>query len=230
MIAILKKEEEEKEQLLASSHDHDQTNILDTYKLIWKILNIPSVKTLSVILITLKVAFADYDGPAYFKFLDAGVSNEKMIPLTAISMMPMRFILPFIVIRYTAGPKPLDAYTNTIKYRSLVCLSAALIIWITPKTISFDGVAPNYIYFVYLVNDLLYIYCAFLMRITLNATFIKISDPVVGGTYMTILNTIDNIGAMWPVTLSLWAVEYLTWRDCAIFNSSQVLHYNETQV
>jgi len=39
----------------------------------------------------------------------------------------------------------------------------------------------------------------------------KISDPRYGGTYMTLLNTISNLGGNWPSTLALWFVEDLDW-------------------
>ena len=42
----------------------------------------------------------------------------------------------------------------------------------------------------------------------------KISDPVIGGTYMTLLNTVSNLGGVWPSSLSLWAVDSLTWKKC----------------
>ena len=43
----------------------------------------------------------------------------------------------------------------------------------------------------------------------------KISDPVIGGTYMTLLNTVSNLGGVWPSSLVLWAVDGLTWKTCS---------------
>lgn len=42
----------------------------------------------------------------------------------------------------------------------------------------------------------------------------KISDPAIGGTYMTLLNTLANLGGNWPATVALWLVEGLTWKSC----------------
>lgn len=41
-----------------------------------------------------------------------------------------------------------------------------------------------------------------------------ISDPVIGGTYMTLLNTVSNLGGNWPATTMLWFVDELTWSSC----------------
>lgn len=61
----------------------------------------------------------------------------------------------------------------------------------------------------------------FLLQVSLYTMFVsgmafhaKISDPVIGGTYMTLLNTVSNLGGVWPSSLSLWAVDSLTWKTC----------------
>ena len=46
--------------------------------------------------------------------------------------------------------------------------------------------------------------------------FARISDGDIGGTYMTLLNTIANLGSKWPQTLTLYALDPLTTRACAI--------------
>jgi len=42
----------------------------------------------------------------------------------------------------------------------------------------------------------------------------RISDPCVGGTYLTLLNTLTNLGGHWCQTLALWLVDGLTWTNC----------------
>lgn len=53
------------------------------------------------------------------------------------------------------------------------------------------------------------------MFVSIMAFFAKISDPLVGGTYMTLLNTLTNLGGNWPSTLALWFVDPLTWKECS---------------
>ena len=53
----------------------------------------------------------------------------------------------------------------------------------------------------------------------------RISDPTIGGTYMTMLNSIANLGRRWPNTLMLWAVDHLTWKRCQ-FNLKNVKSSN----
>ena len=52
------------------------------------------------------------------------------------------------------------------------------------------------------------------MYVPMMAFFASISDPAIGGTYMTLLNTISNLGGNWPQTMSLWFVDHLSMSGC----------------
>lgn len=58
------------------------------------------------------------------------------------------------------------------------------------------------------------------MFVAVMAFFAKVSDPLVGGTYMTLLNTVSNLGTNWPNTLALWAIDYLTYKKCSVMELS----------
>lgn len=55
------------------------------------------------------------------------------------------------------------------------------------------------------------VYCMFVAIMAFHA---RISDPRVGGTYLTLLNTLTNLGGNWCQTLALWLVDGLTWSSC----------------
>ena len=52
------------------------------------------------------------------------------------------------------------------------------------------------------------------------AFFAKVSDPAIGGTYMTLLNTLSNLGGNWPATLMLWFVDPLTSKECTLASNN----------
>ncbi|CAB1349293.1 unnamed protein product [Coregonus sp. 'balchen'] len=52
------------------------------------------------------------------------------------------------------------------------------------------------------------------MYVACMAFHAKVSDPMIGGTYMTLLNTVTNLGGNWPSTLALWMVDPLTSKEC----------------
>lgn len=63
------------------------------------------------------------------------------------------------------------------------------------------------------------IYCMF---VAVMAFFAKISDPRSGGTYMTLLNTLSNLGGTWPSTVILFFVDPLTWNSCTEICKSDI--------
>lgn len=213
MIGVFKKEET----LSTNSsfgHQHTYTSILQTYKMALKILQIPSIKLLAAILLTYKFIWADYDAVSYFKFLDSGISNEKMISWSAIISTPISLITSALIAKHVAGANLTRTFIYPMPFRTIIALLGAAIVWLTPKLIPSTGIAPTYIYFVFMVNDFSYMLFTMSMQFGMAAFFLKISDPTVGATYVTLLNTIINWGSTWPYSLALWLVEYLTWRDC----------------
>lgn len=53
------------------------------------------------------------------------------------------------------------------------------------------------------------------MFVTVIAFFSRISDSRFGGTYMTLLNTLANLGNMFPSTISLGLIDILTYKQCS---------------
>lgn len=52
------------------------------------------------------------------------------------------------------------------------------------------------------------------MFVTLMSLHAQISDPSMGGTYMTLLNTLANLGGTWTGTVALWLVDVISFKDC----------------
>ncbi|XP_015124248.1 acetyl-coenzyme A transporter 1 [Diachasma alloeum] len=208
MVAIFKRETDEQ---------HSQTNDLwedvkHSYSLLWATMKLPTIKMTALILLTSKIGFSACDAVTGLKLIDAGVPKEK-IALMAVPLIPLQIVLPLAISRHTVGPRPLDVFLKAMPYRLLCGLIAAGLVWITPSFINNGQVSPYY--FVLLV--LLYVFHQITvssMFVASMAFFAKVSDPTVGGTYMTFLNTLCNLGGNWPTTAALWFVDALTWKSC----------------
>ena len=115
----------------------------------------------------------------------------------------------------------------------------AIFVHFTPSFQRQDKTFPWYYYLtavlVYSLHQI-FLYCMFVSQM---AFFAKISDPKIGGTYMTLLNTLSNIGrksktnlsndcrdvffflllgSVWISTSVLFAADYLTWKRCSSNN------------
>ncbi|XP_037932580.1 acetyl-coenzyme A transporter 1 [Teleopsis dalmanni] len=213
LVAILKKENDVKDEHTEARYtDVHELNIQESYKILWDMVRMRPVIILAAILLTVKVTFAASDAVTSLKLIDAGVPKDKLA-LLVIPIVPLQIILPLVVSRYTNGPRPMDVYLKAIPYRIIFSTVAAVITYLTPYMITKEHV-PIYYYVLLVANYGVYQIFLYCMFVAVMAFFAKISDPAVGGTYMTFLNTLSNLGGNWPNTVILWLVDVLTWKEC----------------
>uniref|UniRef100_A0A182M7Q0 Acetyl-coa transporter n=1 Tax=Anopheles culicifacies TaxID=139723 RepID=A0A182M7Q0_9DIPT len=193
--------------------EHLELDIKQTYRLLLDIIKMKPILTLVAILLTAKAGFAACDAVTSLKLIDAGVPKDKLA-LLVVPLVPLQIVLPLAISKYTAGTRPMEVYLKAIPYRIGLTLAAAGIVWITPAIIR-DHHVPYYYYILLLANYGLYQIALYSMFVAVMAFFARISDPAVGGTYMTLLNTLSNLGGNWPTTVVLWLVDYLTWKRCS---------------
>lgn len=94
-------------------------------------------------------------------------------------------------------------------------VNALLLAW--TKSIHDSGhLFPSYYYIVVIIATAIQqvtVYCIFVALLAFHS---RVSDPSIGGTYMTLLNTITNLGGSWPSFVSLRLLDVLTWKHCSL--------------
>uniref|UniRef100_A0A3Q3QIL4 Acetyl-coenzyme A transporter 1 n=1 Tax=Monopterus albus TaxID=43700 RepID=A0A3Q3QIL4_MONAL len=186
--------------------------VMETYKLLFSIVMMPTVFTFCALLLTAKIGFSAVDAVTGLKLVEAGVPKEQLA-LLAVPMVPLQILLPLVISKYTAGPRPLDIFYKAFPFRLLIGLEFALLVWWTPS-VKQEGGFPVYYYVIVLLSYALHQVSLYSMYVACMAFHAKVSDPVIGGTYMTLLNTVTNLGGNWPSTVALWMVDPLTSKEC----------------
>ncbi|KAI1726792.1 acetyl-coenzyme A transporter 1 domain-containing protein [Ditylenchus destructor] len=209
----LKNQEEEEELTLG---------VVDTYVILGRILCLKPMITMVIVLLTAKIAFAATDGMTDLKLIAAGIGTDK-IASRSILLTPLQIILPWLLGKQTAGPKPLNVFLWAYPYRIVMGIVFAVLVYWTPSFREADGEYP-YLYYVLWIGSY-YLhqvssYCIFLSMMAFNA---QISDPKIGGTYMTLLNTLNNLGGNWPVTLFLSITDFFNKKNCIAKGTQTVL-------
>ncbi|GIZ02467.1 acetyl-coenzyme A transporter 1 [Caerostris extrusa] len=188
----------------------DTLSIKETYFQLYRILCLRNVLQVVALLLTSKIAFAAADSVTGLKLIEAGVLKENLA-LLAVPMVPLQIMLPLAISRYTNGPKPLSVFQKVYPFRLIFGFVFPCLVWWTYRVKLPSGGFPAYYYVVILLAYALHQYSIF---VAWMAFFAKVSDPAIGGTYMTLLNTISNLGGNWPSTLALWLVDPLTVKSC----------------
>lgn len=210
LVAIIKKENEHGK---GKRKVREETQgVMDTYKLLFSIIKMPTVFTFCVLLLTAKIGFSAADAVTGLKLVEAGVPKEQLA-LLAVPMVPLQILLPLIISKYTAGARPLDVFYKAFPFRLLIGLEYALLVWWTPS-VKQEGGFPVYYYAIVLLSYAVHQVALYSMYVACMAFHAKVSDPLIGGTYMTLLNTVTNLGGNWPSTVALWMVDPLTSKEC----------------
>ncbi|CAG0922692.1 unnamed protein product [Notodromas monacha] len=210
LVGILKHEKDGSE--LPAGEMHEE-GVLDTYFTLWKILKLPIVRITAIFLLTSKIGFAATDAITGLKLIGKGVPKESLAML-AVPLVPLQIILPVMISKYTAGPKPMEVLLKAMPMRLMFGFVFAFVVWVTPWFEVSKGTFAWYYYALLLAVYMMHQVTLYSMYVALMAFFAKVSDPKVGGTYMTLMNTLTNLGGNWPATLMLWIVDNLTLKAC----------------
>lgn len=227
LIAIFKKENDCRLEL-----EHVKLNVTQNYSLLCDILKLPSIRILAVALLTAKVGFSVTDTVTYLELVDAGVSKDDITVINT-GMFVVKIIIPLVTAKYTSGPKPMSIYLKSIAMKLIWSLTFILLVYFTPMLINNDdGITniPMYYYAILILILFVDEILSYIMFVAVLAFFSRISDPRFGGTYITFLNTVTNLGATWTSTVALGAIDLLTFKKCSFdsFNYCSTLDYKNT--
>lgn len=189
--------------------------VLATYKQVGMIFRIKPVQLFCLVLFTCRVAFGPVDSATAFKLQEYGMPKSEMAAIG-----PVLLLFSLIMPTFTGGAianAPIDMFL----IGTILKICASALVWgifqISVRRYQLGEEYPHY-------NTLLIIVMGLhelsgnLMSGSLMAFFSKIADPSIGGTYMTLLNTISNLGSKWPSVLALWALPQLTYSSCMAEN------------
>mmetsp|Transcript_42213 Transcript_42213/g.68388 ORF Transcript_42213/g.68388 Transcript_42213/m.68388 type:complete len:466 (+) Transcript_42213:62-1459(+) len=178
----------------------------EAYNQMYKVLRLRPVQLLGLHLLTRSLTFIPADVMASGRLQDAGFPKESLATIK-LFVTPLEIALPWLLSRFTAGPKPLDVILVAYLPRTLLTLLGGLFAYFAAGSMS--GLPSTGVYAGVFALTILQGIASNAMFVAHMAFFAKISDPAIGGTYMTFLNTVHNIGNMWSATFCLKAADYV---------------------
>ncbi|KAI9777901.1 MAG: hypothetical protein M1835_005105 [Candelina submexicana] len=195
-LGILKREEK----------SNDKDGIKEVYKVMWGILKLRNVQTFIIIHLIAKIGFQANDGVTNLKLLDKGFSQEDL-SLTVLIDFPFEIFLGYFV--GASSRPPIHIWCWAFVGRLVAAILAQGTVMIFPK----GGVTTWYLVVV-IAEHVFSTSMNTIMFVAIAAFHAKISDPVVGGTYMTLLATVSNLGGTFPRIFILKLVDFFTVATC----------------
>lgn len=172
-LAILKKEERTKE----------REGIWDVYKIMGGILKLRNIQIFIVIHLIAKIGFQANDAVTNLKLLDKGFSQEDLA-LTVLIDFPFEMGLGYYAGKWSEQYQPIRVWCWAFVGRLAAAVFAQFVVMFFPAS----GTNLPYLLLIIVMN----VYSTFtntVMFVAISAFHAKISDPAIGGTYMTLLAT-----------------------------------------
>mmetsp|Transcript_18809 Transcript_18809/g.36874 ORF Transcript_18809/g.36874 Transcript_18809/m.36874 type:complete len:537 (+) Transcript_18809:108-1718(+) len=231
VVAFLKHERTERERAEAERKDaminnaelgqdsahHEEGEIPDSiteaYAQMHSVLKLRGVQALLMVLATRGIAFAAADSLAQRKLVERGMKKEHVASLTLI-ITPLSILLPGIIAKQTSDRPLSTLFKHAYLPRVFIGLASMFLVLYAPDfTAHPDGLPWEFMF--WLLSILIaHSVLSTAMFVAMMGFFAQVSDPAIGGTYMTLLNTIANLGSKWPNQFVLFVVDHLTVYDC----------------
>eukprot|EP00440_Ansanella_granifera_P073256 gb/GFBE01079491.1/.p1 GENE.gb/GFBE01079491.1/~~gb/GFBE01079491.1/.p1 ORF type:complete len:438 (+),score=102.59 gb/GFBE01079491.1/:1-1314(+) len=190
----------------ATSEDDQIEGLGEAYNQMYQVLRLRPVQLLALHLATRSLTFIPADVMASGRLQDAGFPKESLANIK-LFITPLEICLPWLLSRFTAGPRPLDVVILSYLPRAALTLLTGLFAYAVG---TIPGPSPSQgVYAGVFALTILQGIVSNAMFVSHMAFFAKISDPAIGGTYMTFLNTVHNIGNMWASTFCLKAADWI---------------------
>ncbi|KZS90307.1 MFS general substrate transporter [Sistotremastrum niveocremeum HHB9708] len=190
--------------------DDPDLGVMKVYRIIWSIVKLKHVMSLCGMYLVAKIGFIANDSVSSLKLIEKGLKTEQYSTIVTTDFFVQLFA-GYYAARWGIGDKPLRPWLYAFWLRLFFSLSTMAIVYVFP-------VPPPSFAFVCLVG-LNYIgtqFAATIQFVGISAFHTRISDPLIGGTYMTLLNTASNLGGTWPKIFVMKGVDYFTQATCRI--------------
>ncbi|KAI8918592.1 acetyl-coenzyme A transporter 1-domain-containing protein [Powellomyces hirtus] len=198
--------------IFVKSEKPDQTETIEdiktVYHTIWKVCRMPHMKKLIGVLMVAKIGFIANEAVTPLKLLDKGLKKEDMA-LSVLIDFPFQILFGYYAAKWSSGKEPLRPWLYAFYGRLLFALLGMLLVNYFPD----DGATGGY-FFLVMAATVLNSFMSTVQFVGMGSFFTKISDPLIGGTYMTLLNTLSNLGGTWPRFFVLEAVDHFTVSHC----------------
>ena len=195
VVTIVKKEE-----------DARPDEVVDDWKQVYghvgKVLMLKPIQTTILILLTTKFAFAPADSLALLQLQDRGLPKQELAFIGSV-LMPVDVIVAALVPGVMNRLRPFDLYMKLYVPRLLIGVAAWMTVMFTTLPVTLFGYAG--IFATVLIRSC----SSTAMFVSMMTMFARVSDKRIGGTYMTLLNTIANLGGNLAQSSALFSVEYM---------------------
>ncbi|EYE96098.1 SD08430p [Aspergillus ruber CBS 135680] len=198
-LAMLKKEDKTRE----------RDSIMHVYRSMWNVLKLKNVQTIILVHLIAKIGFQANDGVTSLKLLDKGFGQDNMALVVLIDF-PFEIFLGYYAGKWSTEYTPMRLWCWAFVGRLAAAVLAQATVAIFPATPE----VPFWYLLAVIGEHVISTFMNTVMFVAVSAFHARIADPVIGGTYMTLLATVCNLGGTFPRYFILRLVDLFTEATC----------------
>ena len=161
----------------------ERDGILGVYRIMVGILKLKNIQSIIVIHLIAKIGFQANEAVTNLKLLEKGFGQDNL-SLAVLVDFPFEIFLSYHAGRWSTIYQPITVWCWAFIARLIAAALAQVTVMLFPK----EGVQTWYLLAV-IVSHMFSTFTGTVMLVSSAAFHARIADPVIGGTYMTLLAT-----------------------------------------
>ena len=169
-----------------------QETVASIYKQLWAITMLPDFRNFAIYLLTYHLGLVANDRALFLRFIELGFSKE-LLATFGFAGFPLGIIFAVYAGRWARKGHPMSGpffYGNLLRFGTALC--GQLLLWVNGNSVP----TPLMIAMLFLLYAMATLGSCFVF-VSACAYFNVISPKAIGGTYLTYLNTVSNLGKTW---------------------------------
>jgi len=190
----------------------DGNAVHETYAAMWSVVRQPRFRAFAAYLLTSRL-FSAFGDLGMIKVIEAGVPKD-WLGIVAIGALPVSVVGSVLVTRFVEhGREFSSVYLRSYVYTLAASIAAILVLH------RLTNATEDSLLFWFTVYGAVGLFSSLLSSAifaTTSTFFARIADERIGGTYMTVLNSVSNFGGTWPSFFIFASADFFTTSQCTL--------------
>lgn len=187
-----------------------EMSIGEVYSVLWRIAKLKHVQMLMLVHMIAKFGFQTNEAVTGLKLVEHGLGKEDLA-LAVLIDFPFQIVFGYLAAMWSRGNHALRPWLIAFVCRLVLAVVSMAIVRGMPTPP--HEISSAY-FFTIICSTVLNSFASTVQFVGISAFHTQIADPLIGGTYMTLLNTVSNLGGTWPRFFVLKMVDYFTVSQC----------------
>ncbi|EMR10750.1 hypothetical protein PNEG_00899 [Pneumocystis murina B123] len=189
---------------------YSSVSIKNAYLIIFNIIKLRNVRLFVFVHLIAKIGSSATEATLNLKLLEKGLKKEDL-SIAILINFPFELIFGYYAAKWSSMSRRLLPWTYAYIGRLIAAFIGILIVYKFP----YDGKINTEYFYIIILQNMISSFMNTIQFISINAFHTRIADPIIGGTYMTLLNTVSNLGGTWPRYFVFESIDFFTKSYCS---------------